>query len=78
MSSVSQKTAALLKLAAGEINNLRRRNEILAAQVFVVEAFHAASFGAPRGGGDISEDIAWKCLSLADEIMTPTKNVEKE
>jgi hypothetical protein len=77
MNSVSQRTAALLKLAAGEINNLRRRNEILAAQVFVVEAFHAAMLGAPRGGV-MSEDIAWKCLSLADEIMTPTKNVEKE
>lgn len=78
MNSVSQRAAALLKLAAGEINNLRRRNEILAAQVFVVEAFHAAILGAPRGGGGISEDIAYKCLALADEIMTPTKNVEKE
>jgi hypothetical protein len=77
MNSVSQRTVGLLKQAAGEINNLRRRNEILAAQVFVVEAFHAAMLGAPRGGS-ISQDIAWECLTLADEIMTLTKNVEKE
>ena len=49
----------LLRQAVHELRDLRRRNEILAAQMFVVEAFHAALLGPPRSGG-MSPDLAWQ------------------
>ena len=52
-------TIGLLRQAQQEIRELRRRNEILSAQAFVVEAFHAALLGPPRGGG-MSPDIVWE------------------
>jgi hypothetical protein len=49
----------MLRQAVHEIRNLRRANEVLSAQVAVVETFRAAILGAPRGGG-MSPDIAWE------------------
>lgn len=48
----------LLQRAAHEIRDLRRRNEILSAQMLVVEAFHAALIDPPRNVS-MTEDIAW-------------------
>jgi len=59
----------LLRQAMNEIRELRRRNNILSAQMFVVEAFHAALLGPPRGEG-ISPDLAW-------EIERHLEKVEK-
>ena len=49
----------MLQRAATEIRELRRRNEVMGAQMMVVEAFHAALLGAPRGGG-MSPDVVWE------------------
>ena len=52
-------TDIMLRQAMHEIRELRRRNEILSAQVMVVEAFHAALLGPPRGMG-ASPDLCWE------------------
>jgi hypothetical protein len=52
-------TERLLRQAQHEIRQLRQRNEILTAQMFVVEAFHAALLGPPRGQG-VSPDLTWE------------------
>jgi len=51
-------TINALRVAEGEIVNLRRDNEILNAQVHVVNCFSAALFG-PRSGGAQAEDALW-------------------
>lgn len=48
----------LLMDAKHEIENLRRRNEILQAKVEVVEVFSVALLG-PRPQGGMSPDVAW-------------------
>ena len=49
----------LLLDAQHTIRRLRDDNRILSAQVFVIEAFHAALLGRPAGGG-MSPDICWE------------------
>lgn len=49
----------MIRNAAAEIRRLRRDNEILSAQVSVVETFRAALLGPPRNVG-MSPDIAWE------------------
>lgn len=44
--------------AAREIRELRRMNDLMAAQVSVVEVFRAALLGPPRSQGQ-SVDVAW-------------------
>lgn len=52
-------TKNLLEIAADEIAALRRNNEILRAQVAVVEAFTLALRApAPLGGG-MAPDVLW-------------------
>lgn len=51
--------ANVMAQAASEIRTLRRQNELLDAQVAVVEVFRAALLGRPNGGF-MSEDVAWR------------------
>lgn len=61
--------AALLKEAANQIDNLRRANESLAAQVRVIEIFGAALSSPPPGsGGAYGVDIAWELRKAAVEL----------
>lgn len=50
-----------------EITRLRRANEVLAAQVRVIEVFERALFGAPRSQG-MSEDPAWRLEQLVHTL----------
>lgn len=52
--------ARVLREAAGEVRRLRQANQILAAQVRVVETFRAALSGRDDGLKGMSEDIAWE------------------
>jgi hypothetical protein len=56
-----------LKQAANEIRHLRAENARLSAQMFVVEAFHAALLGVPRGGG-MSADLVWEIERHLHEV----------
>ena len=58
----------LLMQAKNEIIELRRSNEVLRAQVSVVEAFSAALFGPPRQCG-ASVDVAWSLQRKIDELI---------
>lgn len=57
----------LLIDARREILDLRRRNEILSAQMGVVEVF-AAVLGLKRNGGGESPDVAWALQKKIDEL----------
>ena len=53
----------ILRDGVREIEQLRRQNEILSAQVRVIDVFDRA---IPRqGGGCMSEDVAWTMQRLA-------------
>jgi len=60
----------LLQKARHEIIQLRRRNEVLTAQMDVVEIF-AAALGLKRNQGGMEIDVAWeleqKLSQLEDE-----------
>ncbi len=60
----------LLMQAREEIVTLRRRNEILEAQVGVVEIF-AAALGFKRNERGKAVDIAWLLQRRIDEMNTP-------
>jgi hypothetical protein len=49
----------LLRQAMYEIRHQRQELNVLRAQMFVVEAFHAAALGRPGGMG-MTEDLAWR------------------
>lgn len=53
--------------ARQEILNLRRQNEILSAQIGVVEVF-AAALGLKRNTGGAHVDVAWSLQELIDEL----------
>jgi hypothetical protein len=60
----------LLRQAVSEIRGLRRSNEILSAQVGVIEVF-AAALGMRQNGGMMAEDLVWRIeQELAKEIPT--------
>ena len=62
--------ARILRQGEDEILRLRRENELLAAQVRVVEIFGWAL--APKGGGyAASEDVAWLIERLAKHFDKP-------
>ena len=67
----------LMRRAQQTIRDLRERNRVLSAQVFVVEAFHAALLGPPRGEG-MSPDIVWEIERELERIDAPTDSVERE
>lgn len=58
---------ALLIQARSEILSLRRRNELLAAQVAVVEVFSVALGLRPEPGG-MTPDIAWELQCRIDQM----------
>ena len=60
----------LLIDAKEEILSLRRRNEILEAQVGVVVVF-AAALGLKRNEQGMGEDVAWKLQQKIDELDKP-------
>ena len=60
----------LLTEARQEILDLRRRNEILSAQMGVVEVF-AAALGLKRGEGGMAPDVAWALQKKIDELNAP-------
>lgn len=57
----------LLVSAKNEILELRRRNEVLTAQMDVVEIF-AAALGLKRNSGCMSPDVAWELQRKIDEL----------
>lgn len=57
----------LLLEAKHEIEALRRRNQILEAQVGVVEVF-AAALGLKRNEGGMAVDVAWSLQKAVDEL----------
>lgn len=69
----------MLNKAIHEIRALRHRNEVLAGQVFVVEAFHAASLGAPRGGQGMAPDVTWEMQNYLEKraLLGDPKGPEK-
>lgn len=64
----------MLLEARNEILNLRRRNELLTAQVGVVEVFavevFAAVLGLRRNEGGAAPDVAWKLMKAYDDLDT--------
>lgn len=57
----------LLMRAEVEINQLRRRNEILEAVNRVIETFSTALFAQPSTQG-AAVDIAWELRKAADKL----------
>lgn len=57
----------MLNQLADEVRGLRRHNEVLSAQVDVVEVFRAALLGPPRNGG-MAEDIAWRAGKMVEAL----------
>lgn len=62
----------LIQNAIVELKSLRSELQVLRAQNFVVEAFHAALLGPPRPSG-VSPDIVWQLekqatMMLAEDI----------
>ena len=65
----------VLQDAKNEIIRLRRNNELLSAQVHVVEIFAAALFGPNRNAQGMSIDIAWSLQKEIDLLNnTPIKS----
>ena len=60
----------LLNHAKHEIISLRRQNEILAAQMGVVEVF-AAALGLKRERGGEAIDVVWELQKKIDELTQP-------
>jgi hypothetical protein len=60
----------LLVEARSEILELRRRNEILGAQMEVGEMF-AAALGLKRAQGAMAPDVAWALQKKIDELDGP-------
>ncbi len=64
----------LLKEAAYEIRDLRRRNEILSAKVEVMDLFAMVLNTEPaRRGQGMSSDVAWQLDKAATEIEEKEK-----
>lgn len=57
----------LLNQAKHEIIELRRQNELLAAQIRVVNIFEAALFG-PRPSRGMTPDVVWELDKKIDEL----------
>ena len=66
----------LLQSARLEILELRRRNEILTAQMSVVEIFAAVVGLRPQERG-MTEDVAWRLQQEIDRLATEQPKEEK-
>lgn len=64
---VSKELRDFMRRAAAEIRELRRANQILAAQVSVVRVFERALCG-PSPAQGMSEDLAWRLEHEADQL----------
>ena len=62
-----------LQHAKQEIQSLRHRNEILEAQMGVVEVFAAALGMKRNGSGAMAPDVVWELQKKIDEMMEPKK-----
>ncbi len=62
----------LLNSARNEILELRRQNEVLAAQMTIVEIF-AAALGLKRNQCGMSPDVAWELQRKIEEIVNAEK-----
>lgn len=62
----------LLNSAKHEILDLRRRNEILSAQMAVVEIF-AAALGLKRNEQRASVDVAWQLDKAINQLISEEK-----
>lgn len=62
----------VLNSAVHEIRDLRRRNEILSAQMGVVEVF-AAALGLKHGEGGMVPDVAWQLEREIEKIVNEEK-----
>jgi len=67
-----QETLAAMNQAANEIEALRRHNEVLQAQVNVVNVFAAALLGPPRPSG-ATVDPLWQLRRAAQKLQLPAK-----
>jgi uncharacterized protein YunC (DUF1805 family) len=59
-------------MAASEIKELRKSNQILSSQVHIVEIF-AAALGFKQNGMVASEDIAWRLEKHVEAIKEDLK-----
>jgi hypothetical protein len=57
----------LLIDAMNEIHSLRRHNEILNAQLGIVEVF-AAALGMKKNEGGMTSDVAWQISKKIEEL----------
>ena len=61
----------LLRKAIWEIQDLRRRNEVLSAKVEVMDLFHLVLRTQPNYGSQgASIDVAWEMQKRVDEIVS--------
>lgn len=67
----------VLASARVEILNLRRRNEILTAQAYVIDVF-AAACGLRRNDGGESPDVAWLLQRKIDELTSPKEETQEK
>jgi len=67
----------LLQSAHQEIIQLRRRNEIMSAQLAVIDVF-AAALGLRRENQGMSIDVAWELQRKIEELNAEESNREKE
>lgn len=66
-----------MQSAVYEIRQLRKQNEILSAQIHVVNIFASALGFKPQSQG-MSEDIAWKLEKHIEAIMIDIEREKKE
>lgn len=67
----------LLQSAHQEIIQLRRHNEIMSAQLAVIDVF-AAALGLRRDTQGMSIDVAWELQRKIDELNVEEHDQEKE
>jgi hypothetical protein len=67
----------ILMQAKQEIVDLRRRNEILSAQMAIVDVF-AAALGLHREGGVMHPDVAWELQNEIEKLDSQEKHIPHE
>jgi hypothetical protein len=63
--------ARMAERAAGEIENLRRANQTLAAKADAYDTVTAILGLLPKRGESAGEDLAWKLRKYVDELCEP-------
>lgn len=62
--------------AKHDIQQLRRRNEILEAKVEVINVFKAALLGVPRTGGVLEIDALYRIEEAIKQLEEPQKDAQ--